>query len=290
MFDPQAINNQNCFRAVMDNIERPRTIDIARNILFHDKCHELQQKNNIYYLEIIEAASHAYIDEKFKFDFSYFQENLIVFQEGYTSRKRTESKDEYALNRYIETLFAKIDEDIDTEIYEYHNFQKILASYSGAELDRLKHMIEELIRIYLYKNLSLLAFELNAFNVALTYHDYAVVLYSGGVVQIDYESENYLQREISAKNAKAANQRWEKTNSKRPDRKMRYYKTMTEKNLSSAAKAAEYIVINDNEEKLAYSTILRDLRAIVAAVNEKKKLARSTTIRDSVKDDFSNSQ
>ncbi|WLP93336.1 hypothetical protein [Psychrobacter sp. M13] len=263
MFDPQALNNQNCFRSVMDNIERPRTIDIARNILSHEKCHELQQKNNIYYLEIIEAAANAYINEKFKFDLSYFQENLTIFQEGYTSRKRTESKDEYALNRYIETLFAKIDKDIDTEIYEYHNFQKILAPYSGSELDRLKYMIEELIRIYLYKDLSLLAFELNAFDVALTYHDYAVVLYSGGVVQIDYESKNYLQREISAKSKKAINKRWDKNNQDRPDRKKKYLKIMREKNFSSAAKAAEYIVINDNEEKLAYSTILRDLRVAV---------------------------
>lgn len=263
MFDPQALNNQNCFRSVMDNIERPRTIDIARNILSHEKCHELQQKNNIYYLEIIEAAANAYINEKFKFDLSYFQENLTIFQEGYTSRKRTESKDEYALNRYIETLFAKIDKDIDTEIYEYHNFQKILAPYSGSELDRLKYMIEELIRIYLYKDLSLLAFKLNAFDVALTYHDYAVVLYSGGVVQIDYESKNYLQREISAKSKKAINKRWDKNNQDRPDRKKKYLKIMREKNFSSAAKAAEYIVINDNEEKLAYSTILRDLRVAV---------------------------
>lgn len=263
MLDPQTLNNQNCFRSVMDNIERPRTIDIARNILSHEKCHELQQKNNIYYLEIIEAAANAYINEKFKFDLSYFQENLTIFQEGYTSRKRTESKDEYALNRYIETLFAKIDKDIDTEIYEYHNFQKILAPYSGAELDRLKYMIEELIRIYLYKDLSLLAFEINAFDVALTYHDYAVVLYSGGVVQIDYESKNYLQREISAKSKKAINERWKENNQDRPDRKKKYLKTMREKSFSSAAKAAEYIFINENKQNLAHSTILRDLRAAV---------------------------
>lgn len=263
MFDPQVINNQNCLSAVMDNIERPRTIDIARNILSHEKCHELQQKNNIYYLEIIEAAANAYIDEKFKFDLSYFQENLTVFLRGYTSRKRTESREEYALNRYIETLFAKIDEDIDTEIYEYHNFQKILAPYSGAELDRLKNMIEELIRIYLYKDLSLLAFDLNAFDVALIYHDYAIVLYSGGVVQIDYESKNYLQREISAKNTEAINKRWDKNNQNKADRKKRYLKTMRERKFSSAAKAAEYIFINENKENLAHSTILRDLRAAV---------------------------
>ncbi|OXL24648.1 hypothetical protein [Psychrobacter sp. DAB_AL32B] len=263
MFDPQAINNQNCFRSVMDNIERPRTIDIARNILSHEKCHELQQKNNIYYLEIIEAAANAYIDEKFKFDRSYFQENLTIYQKGYTSRKRTESKDVYALNRYTENLFAKIDEDIDTEIHEYHNFQKILAPYSGAELDRLKHMIEELIRIYLYKDLSLLAFDLDAFDVALTYHDYAIVLYSGAVVQIDYESKNYLQREISAKSKKAVNKRWEENNQDRPNRKNKYLKIMREKNFPSAAKAAEHIYINENEKNLAYSTILRYLRAAV---------------------------
>ena len=112
MFDPQAINNQNCLKAVIDIIERPRTVDIARNILFDDKCHELQQKNNIYYLKIIEAAANAYIDEKFKFNRSYFQENITVFHKGYTSRKRTESKEVYALNQYIETLFVKIDKDI----------------------------------------------------------------------------------------------------------------------------------------------------------------------------------
>lgn len=126
MFDPQAINNKNYYKAFTDNLDRPRTIDIAHNMLSHRKCHELQQKNNLYFLDIVEAASYAYTSEKFKFDLNYFEDNKASFQKNYSNMKRTESRDEYALNRYIESLFIQMDKDLDIEIHEYHNFQNIL--------------------------------------------------------------------------------------------------------------------------------------------------------------------
>lgn len=72
MLDPRTINNKNCYKAFADNLDRPRTIDIAHNMLYHRKCHELQQKNNLYFLDIVEAASYACTSEKFKFDLNYF--------------------------------------------------------------------------------------------------------------------------------------------------------------------------------------------------------------------------
>lgn len=111
--------------------------------------------------------------------------------------KRIESRDEYALNSYIESLFVQIDKDLDIEIYEYHNFQNILACYSGAELERLQIMMYEIIRIYTYKWLSILAFDFDVFDVASMYDDYAVVLYSGGAVQLSYESSNYFKERLS---------------------------------------------------------------------------------------------
>lgn len=261
MFDPQAMNHENCYKAFADNLDRPRTIDIAHNMLFHKKSHELQQKNNLYFLDIVEAASYAYTSEKFKFDFDYFQENNQNFQKNYSNMKRTESRDEYALNRYIESLFIQIDKDLDTEIYEYRNFQNILAPYSGAELERLQTMLYEIIRIYTYKWLSLLAFDLDAFDVASIYHDYAVVLYGGGAVQIGYDSKKYFQEELSTNNTKAANIGAKNKKVFRQKKKIEYFEIHKKKGLSNLTATAEYIKqYVDIDEEPAYSTVYSWLR------------------------------
>jgi hypothetical protein len=261
MFDPQAINNKNYYKAFTDNLDRPRTIDIAHNMLSHRKCHELQQKNNLYFLDIVEAASYAYTSEKFKFDLNYFQDNKASFQKNYSNMKRTESRDEYALNRYIESLFIQMDKDLDIEIHEYHNFQNILAPYSGAELKRLQIMMYEIIRIYTYKWLSILAFDLDAFDVASIYHDYAVILYGGGTVQLSYESGAYYKEQLSISNTRAANIGAKEKKDFRIKKKLEYIAIHRNKGFKNMRATAEYIKqYVDTDEKPAYETVYRWLR------------------------------
>ena len=261
MLDPQTINNKNCYKAFADNLDRPRTIDIAHNILSHQECHELQQKNNLYFLDIVEAASYAYTDEKFKFDLNYFQDNKTSFQKNYSNMKRTESRDEYALNRYIESLFIQIDKDLDIEIHEYNNFQNILAPYSGAELKRLQIMIYEIIRIYTYKWQSIIAFDLDAFDVASIYHDYAVVLYGGGAVQLSYESSNYFKEQLSISNTRAANIGAKEKKDFRKKKKLEYIEIHRNKDFKNMRATAEYIKqYIDTDEKPVYDTVYRWLR------------------------------
>ena len=261
MFDPQAINNENSYKAFADTLDRPRTIDIARNMLSHQKCHELQQKNNIYFLDIVEAASYAYTNEKFRFDLNYFQDNKTSFQKNYSNMKRTESRDEYALNRYIESLFIQMDKDLDIDIHEYHNFQNILSPYSGAELKRLQIMMYEIIRIYTYKWLSILAFDLDAFDVASIYHDYAVVLYGGGTVQLSYESSDYFKEQLSISNTRAANIGAKPKQDFRKKKKIEYLEIHENKGFANLTATAEYIKqYIDTDEEPAYSTVYRWLR------------------------------
>lgn len=262
MLDPQTINNKNCYKAFADNLDRPRTIDIAHNILSHQECHELQQKNNLYFLDIVEAASYAYTDENFKFDLNYFQDNKTSFQKNYSNMKRTESRDEYALNRYIESLFIQMDKDLDIEIDEYHNFQNILAPYSGAELERLQPMMYEIIRIYIYKWLSILAFDLNAFDVASIYHDYAVVLYGGGAVQLSYESSNYFKEQLSIINTRAANIGAKPEKDFRQKKKIEYLEIHRKRGLKNMWATADYIKeYIDIGEQPAHSSVYSWLRA-----------------------------
>lgn len=241
----------------------PTNLNIADSILQHSTCSDSEQKNNIMFLDDIEQKAISYCENNFNFDLEAFENYSLPSEHLDECIATGENEAKYLLNRYTEDILFKLFSDFINNPENYAPFRATTSSFQESEIDRLNCNLESIVEVYLYKTISILAYRLDVYDVALMYHDFVMTTYSGGIIEVSYDSGKYFKSEISAKNTKNINKRWDENNQNRPDRKNKYLKTMREKNFSSAAKAAEYIVINDNEENLAYSTILRDLRSAV---------------------------
>lgn len=257
--------NNSLIIAIEKILSVPTNLNIAESILQHSTCSVLEKKNNIIFLGYIEQKTISYCKNNFNFNFDLDDFKNYPLSSEHVDECIATGEIEliYRRHRYIENALSKLLSDFIDNPDNYAFFKATISSFQKSEIDRLNFNLESIVEVYFYKTISILAYRLDVYDVALMYHDFVVTTYSGGIIEVSYDSGKYFKSEISAKNTKNINKRWGENNQNRPDRKKKYLKTMREKNFSSAAKAAEYIVINDNEENLAYSTILRDLRSAV---------------------------
>lgn len=255
---PIEINKyQQCYEAVKQSLQRPSTLNIANQILKHQDCHELQQKNNLFLLHLIKDTVEMYVEDKYKFDASYFLDNIELLAQGYEGDSFC-GKELYAMNRYIELLFSEIDSDFENDYETETNFRNLFIKFSGDELKRLNCMTKEIARIYMYKTFSDIAFKSEVFNTALLYQNYGMMLFHASIMQMNYENKNYFKQMASVDNALAAFARWEESNKQRKEKKQQYLNIMKEKGFTTYAEAADYIKREvDTGKKPAHSTVKR---------------------------------
>ena len=116
--------------------------------------------------------------------------------------------------------------------------------------------VESIVEVYLYKTISILAYRLDVYDVALMYHDFAMTTYSGGIIEVSYDSGNYLKSEISKKNTEVANIGAKPKQDLRKKKKIEYLAIMKEKGFTSYADTATYIKqFVDTDRTPSYRTV-----------------------------------
>lgn len=234
----------------------PTNLNIAESILKHSTCSDLEKNNNIVFLSGIEQKAFSYYKENFEFDIDAFKDYSLpsIYLEECIATG--ENKSTYLLNRYTEDIFSKLFLDFINNPERYNSFKTADSSLQKSELDRLNSHLKTIVELYLYKAMSTLAHRYYAYDVALMYHDFLMVTYSGGTINVSYDSGEYFKNKLSKENTKAANTGAKDKQLFRQKKKKQYLQIMKEKAFTSYAKTAEYIKLNiDTDESPTYRTV-----------------------------------
>jgi hypothetical protein len=234
----------------------PTNLNIADSILQHSTCSDSEKNNNIIFLGDIEQKTISYCKKNFNFDLDAF-ENFSLPSEHLDECIATgENKRTYLQHRYIEDVLSKLFSDFVNNPENYAPFRATISSFQESEIDRLNSNVESIVEVYLYKTISILAYRLDVYDVALMYHDFAMTTYSGGIIEVSYDSGKYFKSEQSKKNTEAANVGAEKKRSLRQQKKKEYLQIMIEKGFTSYADTATYIKqYVDTDKTPSYRTV-----------------------------------
>ncbi|WP_198335770.1 hypothetical protein [Psychrobacter celer] len=234
----------------------PTNLNIAESMLQHSTCSDSEKNNNIIFLGDIEQKTISYCDNNFNFDLEAFENYSLPSEYLDECIATGENKLTYLLNRYTEDVLSKLFSDFVNNPENYALFRATISSFQESEIDRLNSNVESIVEVYLYKTISILAYRLDVYDVALMYHDFLMTTYSGGIIEVSYDSGSYFKSEISKKNIKAANAGAKDKRLFRQRKKKQYLQIMEEKSFTSYAKTAEYIKLNiDTDESPTYRTV-----------------------------------
>lgn len=241
-------DHRNLSNAIEVILGMPEDLGIANNLYNHKQCSNLQQKNNLFFLEDAKALSVQYTRENFKVDTSYFLNNIDSFSTKHEDSGFAGNKEEYALNQYIGELFKEIAISLNEVLSNTSEFNRILSKYSSSESKRLSLKFLEVFRIYAFKELSFIAYHTEAFNISLMYHDYAMQLYFSSSKSIFYDSADYFRKISSVQGTNAANTRWADNREYRERKQKQYLEVMLEQGFTKCTVAMRYIKENIDEE------------------------------------------
>jgi len=73
------------------------------------------------------------------------------------------------------------------------------------------------------------------------YHDFLIVTYSGGTINVSYDSGKYFKNKLSKENTKAANARWAAQREYRQQKKKEYMQIKKDQGFEKNTHAAKYI-------------------------------------------------
>lgn len=239
----------------------PTNLDIAEKILQHNKCSDLEKNNNLIFLNNIEQKAHTYCKENFNFDLDDFQNYSLpsIYLEECIATG--ENSGTYLLHRFTEDIYSKLFSDFIQNPESYIPFKATDSSLQQSELDRLNRHLKTIVELYLYKAISISAYHLGVYDVALMYHDFLIVTYSGGTINVSYDSGEYFKNKLSKENTKAADARWAAQREYRQQKKKEYMKIKEDQGFEKITDAANYIIENSNtEEELNYDYVYRLLR------------------------------
>lgn len=236
----------------------PTNLNIAESMLQHSTCSVLEKTNNITFLGHIQQKTISYCKKNLNFDFDLNDiENHPLSSEHLDECIATgEIELTYRRHRYIENALSQLFSGFINNPNNYTFFEATISFFQESEIDRLNSNVESIVELYLYKTISLIAYHLDVYDVALMYHDFLMTTYSGGIIEVSYDSGSYFKSEISKKNTKAANTGAKDKRFFRQKKKEQYLQIMKEKSFTSYAKTAEYIKLNiDTDESPTYRTV-----------------------------------
>lgn len=252
------IRNNSLTIAIEKVLSVPTNFNIAESMLQHSKCSVLEKENNIIFLANIEQKTISYCKKNFNFKFGLddFKNYPLSNEHVDECRATGEIELNYRRHRYIENALSKLFSDFINNPENYVPFRAKISLFQESEIDRLNSNVESIVEVYLYKAISILAYRLKAYDVALMYHDFVMTTYSGGIIEVSYDSGEYFKSEQSKKNTKAANVGAEKKRSLRQQKKKEYLQIMIEKGFTSYADTATYIKqYVDTDKTPSYRTV-----------------------------------
>ncbi len=252
------VRNNSLTVAIEKILSVPTNLNIAESLLQHSTCSVLEKTNNITFLGHIQQKTISYCKKNFNFDFdSNDIENHPLSSEHLDECIATgEIELIYRRHRYIENALSQLFSDFINNSESYAPFRVTTSFFQESEIDRLNSNVESIVEVYLYKTISLIAYHLDVYDVALMYHDFLMTTYSGGIIEVSYDSGSYFKSEISKKNTKAANTGAKDKRLFRQKKKEQYLQIMKEKSFTSYAKTADYIKLKiDIDESPTYRTV-----------------------------------
>lgn len=219
----------------------PTNLDIAEKILQHNKCSDFEKNNNLVFLNNIEEKALTYCKENFKFnidDFANYSLPSIYLEECIATGEKPGT---YLLHRFTEDIYSKLFSDFINNPESYTPFKAADSSFQQSELDRLNRNLKTIAELYLYKAISISAYHRGIYDVALMYHDFLIVTYSGGTINVSYDSGEYFKNKLSKENTKAANARWAAQREYRQQKKKEYMQIKKDQGFEKNTDAAKYI-------------------------------------------------
>ena len=242
--------------AIRKILSVPTNLNIAESILQHSTCSDSEKKNNIIFLSNIEQKTISYRNNNFNFDSEAFENYSLSSEQLEECTATGENELIYLLHRYTEDILSKLFLDFVNNPESYLPFRATVSSFQESEIDRLNSNVESIVEIYLYKTISILAYRLDVYDVALMYHDFVMTTYSGGIIEVSYNSGSYFKSVQSKRNTEAANIGAKSKQDFRKKKKIEYLAIMKEEGFTSYADTAEHIKQHvDTDKSPIYRTV-----------------------------------
>ena len=228
------------------------TIDLMLNSILDDKnCNEAQSAINNTFLEHQETMMSNYVAD-FDFDFDIDTSDYDCdCEDGCERECLVNAVVQYNFKNIVRQFEADIDNDIEELSY-------ITDEYTEADFMRIRDVSYNVSRILLYRELGRWAFYHGAYETGITYNSVAVLIYGGAINNKKQDIDSYIKDEISNRNKKASDARWQPHREEKKERKNKYLKIMKDKGFSTYTDAAAYIKLHvDTDKNPSFPTVCR---------------------------------
>ena len=232
-------------------MNKPSLSFMLNSILDNENCNEEQSANNISFLEHIETCISGYIfDFDFDFDFS-----IEIDYECYCE---SECDQDCYINTVVGHKFKDVVENLELELENNPEFDFVNEKYTDDEFVRISNVAYTIAQILIYRELGRWAFHFGYYQTGVSYHGVATLLYGSAIATNGKNATNFIDSEISLRNQKAADTRWEAHRKNRVERKNRYLQIMKDKEFSTYSDTAAYIKMHiDTGKSPSFNTICR---------------------------------
>lgn len=244
----KAYENKLMDTAFTSNLYRPSATQILSSILKDEECSNAQSENNTLFMRRVMDDICEYVDNV-----------ELNFSEGNDFDGTFECECDYdcecSYNDFSMHAFKEVHRRFDVDIYNDLFLDELFKGYSEQEVNRLAPNAYEILRITLFKRLSVLAYEMGLYGVSCTMHELAVFIYAGTLRSLGTIN---VEDELSARNKRASEARWQPHREERAKRKKQYLKIMKEQGFSTYSDAATYIKQHiDTDNKPSHPTVSR---------------------------------
>ena len=237
------------YEAIERFIIKP-TIDLMLNSILDNKnCNEAQSAINITFLEHQETLMSDYV-ALYDYDLSPDTSDYKCDCEGVCERQcLVNAVVSYNFKEIIKQFEAGIDDDIEELSY-------ITDKYTEEDFMRIREVSYDVTRVLLYRELGRWAFYHGAYETGISYNSVATLIYGIAIRNKKEDFDSYIKEEISNRNRKASDARWQPHREKKKERKEKYLKIMKDKGFSTYTDAATYIKLHiDTGKSPSFNTV-----------------------------------
>ena len=252
IYDDDGFNSKSgrlTYEAIESFMIKP-TIDLMLSSILDDKnCDEAQSAINTAFLEHQETLMSNYV-ASYDYDLSPDTSDYECDCEGFCERQcLVNAVVSYNFKEIIRQFEAGIDDD-DEELSYFTD------EYTEEDFMRIREVAYDVTRILLYRELGRWAFYHGAYETGISYNSVATLVYGCAIRNKKQDFASYIKDEISDRNRKASDARWQPHREKKKERKEKYLKIMKDKGFSTYTDAATYIKLHiDTGKSPSFNTV-----------------------------------
>ncbi|WP_350657390.1 hypothetical protein [Psychrobacter sp. S1-30-MNA-CIBAN-0213] len=217
------------------SLSKPTNSQIVSTILADEDCDRDQSENNFYFLDRVEDVI-----------FTFLKRNELEYEKYNNFENKCECECDYdcecKINDFIIPAFHNLAFKFEHYLNDDSLINHILEEYNKEERERfLSRNLLGIFNLMLYKGLAYLAFEHGFYEVSCWHHEVAIMIYGSAVANERFNPSDYIESELSIRNKKASDARWQPHREKRAKRKKQYLEIMKERGFSTYTDTATYI-------------------------------------------------